>query len=294
MIEDRKVAIGLGCVTFGREIDQLSAYSMMDHALSCGIKLFDTAAAYHHGASESIIGSWLASRQPAHSQVLVATKASPPYSPKSIIQSIEESLNRLGKDRLDIFYLHSWDDSAKNVEVLKTLDQCVKQGKADALGASNFSADQLEEVIQLQQLYGLISFKYIQNNHNLAVSDLTTKLIDICNENQIEIVTYSPLGAGFLTGKYTNGVPDDSRFSVVPGHQDIYFTDQALKKCEWLRKVALLTNYSMGHLAMSWALHQSEVSYVLVGGRSPKQLEMASIAQGFYDKDIFQALEACK
>ncbi|WP_316810906.1 aldo/keto reductase [Pedobacter heparinus] len=290
MIEDKKVAIGLGCVTFGREIDQQCAFSMMDYALSCDIKLFDTASAYHHGASESIIGSWLASRQPAQSQVLVATKVSPPYSSESIIGSIDESLKRLGRDTLDIFYLHSWDDSAKNLEVLRTLDRCVKQGKAIALGASNFTADQLEEVIQLQQLNGLMSFKYIQNNHNFAVSDITTKLINICSINQIEIVTYSPLGAGFLTGKYTNGVPEDSRFSVVTGHQDIYFTDQALKKCEWLRKVSHLTGYSMGFLAMSWALHQSEVKYVLVGGRSPEQLEMAVIAQEFYDKDIFKAL----
>lgn len=291
MIGDRKVDIGLGCVTFGREIDRLIAFSMMDYALGGGIKLFDTAAAYHHGASESIIGSWLASRQPDQSQVRVATKVSPPYSAQSILKSVDESLNRLGKDTLDIFYLHSWDDSVKNLEVLKTLDQCVKQGKANALGASNFTADQLEEVIQLQQLNGLMSFKYIQNNHNLAVSDLTPKLMDVCNINQIDIVTYSPLGAGFLTGKYTNGVPDDSRFNVVPGHQKIYFTDQALKKCERLRKVSLLTGYSMEHIAMSWALHQSGIKYALVGGRSLEQLEMAFIGQGFYDKDIFQALD---
>lgn len=292
MIEDKKVAIGLGCVTFGREIDQLSAFSMMDYALSCNIKLFDTAPAYHHGASESIIGSWLASRQPAHSQVMLATKVSPPYSSESIIRSIDESLRRLGREKLDIFYLHSWDNSVKNIEVLKILDECVKQGKTDSLGASNFTADQLEEVIRLQQSNGLTSFKYIQNNHNLAVSDITAKLIDICDKNQMDIVTYSPLGAGFLTGKYMSGIPGNSRFNVIPGHQNIYFTDQALKKCEWLRKVSLSTDYSMGHLAMSWALHQSGIKYVLVGGRSSKQLEMAFIAQNFYDKDIFQTLEA--
>lgn len=289
--QDKLVDIGLGCVTFGREIDQSQSFAMMDCAVSCGITFFDTAAAYHHGASEAIIGAWLASRRPKSDQILVATKVLPPYSPEAIMKSVDQSLENLGKNAIDLFYLHSWDNSAKDINVLLMLDKLLKQGKIRMFGASNFTGDQLDEIIQLQISNGLKPFNYVQINHNLAISDLTTKLNDVCKTNQIDIVTYSPLGAGFLTGKYTNGVPVDSRFGIIPGHQNIYFTDQAFKKCEQLRKVSLSSGYSMEHLAMSWALHQSGVKYVLVGGRSPEQLEKAFVAQGFYDKEIFQALE---
>ena len=292
--QDKPANIGLGCVTFGREIDQQQSFAMMDYAISCGIIFFDTAAAYQQGASESVIGAWLQSRQPQSNQVLVATKCLPPYSPATIQSSLDQSHQRLSVSVIDVFYLHAWNNSVRDIHVLAQLDELVKEGKVRNLGASNFTDGQLDEIIRLQKDNGLTPFKFVQNNHNLAVSDLTTRLKNICEANKIEIITYSPLGAGFLTGKYTNGVPGDSRFGRIPGHQDIYFTAQALKRCEQLRTIAAETHYSMEHLALAWTLHQPAVSYVLAGGRTTEQLKKAVTARSFFDKEIFDRLDAIK
>jgi 1-deoxyxylulose-5-phosphate synthase len=189
--------IGLGCVTFGREIDEAASFALLDHALALGVKHFDTAAAYGGGASESILGKWLASRKPEG--ITVATKILPPYDRIDITPS----LNRLGVEQIDLLYLHQWHETALQVgPLLGRL--AVKQ-----FGASNFTLEQLQAAEPL--------FRVVQNNHNLAVSDVSDAFRAHCAANGISIVTYSPLGAGFLTGKHQDGVQPGSRFEVVPG-----------------------------------------------------------------------------
>ncbi|GAA4749725.1 aldo/keto reductase [Flavisolibacter ginsenosidimutans] len=283
-----KAAIGLGCVTFGREIDKAASFKMMDHALGKGIKMFDTAAAYGNGASEEIIGHWLKTRQ--RSGLVIATKILPPFDLLNIATSVENSLKRLGVDAIDILYLHRWDESCETPECLSALDNLLRAGKVKALGASNFSAKQLENLLQLQEQYSYSTFQFVQNNHNLAVSDIDDAFRRVCVENNIEIVTYSPLGAGFLTGKYGQDVQSGSRFDLVPGHQNIYFQDAAFKRLERLRSVAARTGYTPVHLALAWALHQ-DVSTVLVGGRTTQHLDQAFKALSFFDAALFAELE---
>lgn len=282
--------IGLGCVTFGREIDQAQSFSMMDYAREYGINFFDTAAAYQDGASETIVGEWLASRRSAADQIIVATKIAPPYVFDRIIESVDQSLKRLRVDRIDLLYFHSWDDSVLTEDALFTIDKIVKQGKIHKIGASNFSEDQLRDAIEIQQYNGIACFQYAQNNHNMAVSNLTKEFKELCQNNKIDIVTYSPLGAGFLTGKYDSGMTSGSRFEIIPEHQNIYFNEQALKMLEMLRKISYSTGYSTAHLALAWALHQPGVKSVLIGGRNISQLEQAFAAKKFNDQKIFADL----
>lgn len=282
--------IGLGCVTFGREIDQERSFAMMDYALEHEISLFDTASAYQDGASETIVGNWLASRHPAGDQIIVATKIAPPYIYDRIIDSVDQSLKRLRVDRIDLLYFHSWDDSVLTEDALFTIDKIVKQGKIHKIGASNFSEDQLLDAIEIQQYNGIASFQYTQNNHNIAVSDLTNEFKELCQNNKIDIVTYSPLGAGFLTGKYGSGMTSGSRFEIIPKHQNIYFNEQALRKLEMLKEFSYSTGYSTTHLALVWALHQPGVKSVLIGGRNISQIEQAFAAKQFYDQKIFADL----
>jgi aryl-alcohol dehydrogenase-like predicted oxidoreductase len=112
----------------------------------------------------------------------------------------------------------------------------------------------------------------------------------MCVDHDIKIVTYSPLGAGFLTGKYSNGVGSNTRFSLIKGHQDIYFNETSFERLNQLQKVSALTGYSTSHLALAWALHQPHVTSVLVGGRSREQLAQALSALTFYNLDIFNEL----
>ena len=288
----RMSRIALGCVTFGREIGEAAAFAMLDHAFAHRVVFFDTAAAYGDGASEHIIGKWLASRGPAPGSVNVATKILPPYEPARIAERVDQSLRHLGVATLDLLYLHRWDATAESSGALAALDALVQSGKVRALGASNFNRAQLATAVELQEQHGFERFRVVQNNHNLAVRDVSADFQQFCAEREIAIVTYSPLGAGFLTGKHQRGVEPGSRFELIPGHQDVYFNEAAWQRLARLEAVAARTGHSQAHLALAWALHQPGVASVLVGGRTPAHIEQALAAQAFDDPEIFAELAA--
>jgi 1-deoxyxylulose-5-phosphate synthase len=288
----KQASIGLGCVTFGREIDEVDSFAMMDHAVAHSIKMFDTAAAYGSGASERIIGLWLAAKQPSE-PIVIATKILPPFEPDNIEASVDTSLERLGIDAIDILYLHRWDQSCETIESLSVLDNLIRKGKIKTLGASNFSASQLQKLLQMQLEHNFFPIRFVQNNHNLAVSDIDNAFRHICTENAIEIITYSPLGAGFLTGKYHEQIEYGSRFDLIPDHQKIYFQETSFRRLERLQSIALRTGYTPVYLALAWALHQ-DVSTVLVGGRKPKHIDQAIEALSFFDAATFAELDAIR
>lgn len=287
----RASKIGLGCVTFGREIDEAASHALMDHAFARGVSMFDTAAAYGQGASEQIIGRWLASRRPEEGKVTVATKILPPYDPDSILRAVDASRTRLCVDVIGLLYLHRWDPDAISLPVLTVLDSLVRQGKVCALGVSNWDSKQLMNVVKLQQEHGLVSFSAVQNNHNLAVSDITEDLREFCAAQRIAIITYSPLGAGFLTGKHNQKVQPESRFDLVPGHQAIYFNETSYRRLAALEAIAAMSGHSQVHLALAWALHQPGVTSVLVGGRTPAHLDQAFAALSDNDAEVLAELD---
>lgn len=284
--------IGLGCVTFGREIDKGTSFTLMDHAYKNGITFFDTAAAYGNGVSEEIVGKWLKERTFSKKSVTIATKILPPYTPSQICLSLEESLKRLRTESIDILYLHRWDEILNNTEAWITLDKLVKEGKVKKTGVSNFDTEQLLNAVNLQIINGLESIRYIQNNNNFAISDLSNGIRETCRSNGIKIVTFSPLGAGFLTGKHKHGVQQGSRFADIPAHQDIYFNEHAKQRLDKILQVAERTGYSSTHLALSWALHQKDVFLVLVGGRTIAHLDQAFAAAKFYSPEILSELDS--
>ena len=262
--------IGLGCVTFGREIDEAASFALLDHAIERGVRHFDTAAAYGGGASEAIIGKWIASRKPEG--ITVATKVLPPFDRIDITPS----LNRLGVEQIDLLYLHQWHETALR------LDPTADGLPVRQWGASNFTVEQLRAAGP--------RFRTVQNNHNLAVSDVSDALRAYCMENEVSIVTYSPLGAGFLTGKHQGGVQAGSRFDIIPGHQQVYFHAAAYQRLARLESVAKRTGHSQAHLALAWALHQPGNDVVLVGGRTPAHLDQALAALEFSDTQLLAEL----
>lgn len=262
--------IGLGCVTFGREIDEAASFALLDHAFARGVTHFDTAAAYGGGASETILGKWLASRKPEG--ITMATKILPPYDRIDITPN----LKRLGVEHIDLLYLHQWHDTALQAGA------ALEKLPVKRFGASNVTLDQLRALGP--------RFRVIQNNHNLAVRDVSEALRDYCAANDIVIVTYSPLGAGFLTGKHQNGVQAGSRFEIIPGHQQVYFHDAAYQRLARLETIAKRSGHSQAHLALAWALHQSGIDTVLVGGRTPAHLDQAFAALEFDDPALLAEL----
>ena len=192
---------GLGCVTFGREIDLSASFAIMDYALEKGVTFFDTAAVYGGGASEEIIGQWLSERGKAADHITIATKLLPPFQDGTVATAVEQSLSRLRRGSVDILFLHSWHPSVNDISVLIALNDLLIAGKVGALGVSNFNAEQLGALLRQQVNNHLIPVSFIQNNQNFAVSDVNDELRQLCRNFNVHIITYSPLGAGFLTGK---------------------------------------------------------------------------------------------
>ena len=272
-------SIGLGCVTFGREIDDETSFGILDHALERGINLLDTAEGYHAGASERVLGAWMNARG-ARDQVVLATKVAPPLGKQRVIQSTEESLERLQTDRIDIFQLHDWDGETELDETLAALGTLVEQGKVRYCACSNFSAWQLAKAL-LAAERGAPRMESIQPPYNLVQREIEPDLLPLCRDQEVGVMSYSPLGAGFLTGKYRQGdeVPSGTRFDVIPGHQPIYFTDHGWRVVEGLRAKADEIGRSMIQLALNWTIHQPGVTSVLVGARHTGHVDQAFEAE---------------
>jgi aryl-alcohol dehydrogenase-like predicted oxidoreductase len=252
---------------------------MMDHAVANGITFFDTASAYSAGGSEKVVGAWLAARQPASDSVVIATKITKPYVAAEIEARMDQSLERLGVKQVGLFYLHTWTDNAADPEILAALDRVVRSGKAKTIGVSNFTAEQLEKVLAIQKERGWARMQAIQNNQNYALRLVDDKLKALCTREDVAIVTYSPLGAGFLTGKYNNKVvPAGTRFDVIPGHQPLYFNDYGWARLAELEAASTRSGLSQVDLAYAWVLQQKEVDCVLVGGRNTSQIDGARAA----------------
>ncbi|MFL5807320.1 MAG: aldo/keto reductase [Roseiflexaceae bacterium] len=272
----RVSAIGLGGATFGREIDEPTAFAVLDRALERGITLFDTAEAYSSGRSEEILGRWIASRG-VRDQIVLATKVALPLDRARVIASAEASLRRLQVETIDLFQLHSWDPKTPLEETLEALDMLIHAGTIRYAGCSNFAAWQVAKALWRQDTHGWARLESVQPVYNLALREAERELLPLCADQQLGVITYSPLGAGFLTGKYHQGgpLPAGTRFEIVPGHQDIYFNDASFGAMERLRAHAAELGMPMAQLGLAWVLRRAGVSSVLVGARSPAQVDQA-------------------
>jgi 1-deoxyxylulose-5-phosphate synthase len=275
----RVSSIGLGCVTFGREIDAAASFALMDRAVELGITLFDTAEAYAGGRSEEIVGKWLAERE-ARAKIVLTTKVRPPLGGARVLESAETSLRRLRTDSVDLFLLHSWDASAPLDETLEALDMLVRQGKARAVGCSNLAAWQLGKALWRQDVRGWARMEAVQPSYNLVVRDIECELLPLCADQQVGVITYSPLGGGFLTGKYSRRgeVPAGARLDVVPGMQPIYLHETGFRILAGLEGKAAVLGTTPPVLALAWAMTHPGVTSVLIGARTPAQVDQALMA----------------
>ncbi len=277
-------------MTFGREIDPATSHTLLQHAVAGGITRFDTAAAYGGGSSETILGDWLAAPdRPAG--LRIETKVLPPCSSERITASLDTSLSRLRLPAVETLYLHRWDETALDPATLRTLDAAVRSGRVRTLGLSNCTAVELSRILARQQDLGLHRIGAVQNIHNVAVRGVDAALLEICDRHRIAIITYSPLGAGFLTGKHETGVQAGSRFDLIPGHQTVYFNASARRNLQVLRAVATESGVPMTTLALAWAQRQPHIDTVLIGGRTVAHLDQAFAARAMTDTDLLREID---
>lgn len=273
--------IGLGCVTFGREIDRDTSFEILDHARAKGITLYDTAEAYHHGASERILGEWMASRG-CREEIVLATKVTFPLKRERILKAADESLQRLGTDRIDLYQLHTWDAATPLEETLGALQELIRAGKVLRIGCSNFSGEQLRRALSIAESNGDVPLQTIQPPYNLIQREIEEDLLPLCAERKIDAITYSPLAAGFLSGKYDRSgkIPVGTRFDVIPDHQPIYCHERGFAILDRLRELADERGESMVHLALAWVLQKSGVTSTLIGARHTGHVDQAFSAMG--------------
>lgn len=260
--------IGLGCVTFGREIGEDESFAILDYAWENGVRLFDTAEAYAGGESERILGRWMAGRG-VGADALVMTKASFRLDGAAIREAAARSLERLGVGSVAYYLLHRYEPTIPLAEQLSALQDLKALGLIQNIGCSNFTLRQLRAANALDRI------DVLQNMYNLLSRDLEAETMAFCRVNGIAVVTFSPLAAGFLTGKYSKEVPKGSRFDIVPGHQGVYFSDANFALVNRLQALSIATGIPVVKLAMEWVLNNAAVDYVLVGARNTGQLENA-------------------
>ena len=292
--------IGLGATTFGREIDEDRVREVLDYAFERGVTFIDTAEAYGGGnarqgrreglgiddvrevsdemsSSERIIGTWMKDRGVSE-QVALCTKVSSGSSPENIETQCRASLERLQTDSVLIYMVHGWDDAVPLDETMDALNRCITGGQAQVLGCSNFDAKQLSHSLSISNRNGYARVEIVENIYNLAAPEAETDTFPVCAEHDVTFLAFSPLGAGFLTGKYTpdrNQLPERTRFHVSPAHCDVYFSDRNFRVVDQLRARAAQLGESMVYLAGAWVFSQPAVGSTLFGARSTAHVDNA-------------------
>jgi aryl-alcohol dehydrogenase-like predicted oxidoreductase len=291
--------LGLGAATLGREINEKDSLHILDTAFALGFRHFDTAEAYGGGnarayrknvlgvedvrettgtmhSSEILLGQWVRERH-LRDEVQIATKVSSGFRSADVTAALERSLERMGLDSVDLYYLHTIPKDVPLEEPLHAMKAARHGGRIHALGVCNASAEQLKQAQQ-----AATSIEYCQNAYNLAQAAQSRESLDYCTGQGIRFVGYSPLAAGFLTGKYgARGelVPKGTRFDVIPGHQDVYFKDEGFTALERLEAASAKSGVPKHLLAMAWVLRHAEIAIVLVGATRLEHLRNALQAQ---------------
>jgi aryl-alcohol dehydrogenase-like predicted oxidoreductase len=280
-------AVGLGGNNFGWWADEQASAAVIKTALEQGVNFFDTADVYGEGRSEEWVGKAL---KGVRSQVIIATKfgyeAGQGPNDKGgsrhhIIQAVEGSLRRLQTDYIDLCQMHFPDPTMPIAETLRALDDLVRAGKVRCIGCSNFAAWHLSEALWTSRLHGLSSFVSVQSPYNLLNRQIEQALIPCCEAHGVSIITYTPLAAGFLTGKYRRGqeMPQDLRFTRVPFWGAHVMTEENFAALGRLEAFAVERGHAVAELAIAWLLSRPAVSTVIAGATRAEQV-MANVAAG--------------
>ena len=275
--------IGSAPAFFGQGTPRGEAFRLLDEAWELGVTTLDTADAYGGGRSEEFVGAWLATKgSEVREQVVVATKTFNPMTEDGdrglggarIRRQVESSLRRLGLERVPLYLAHDFDPDVPQEETLQALDDLVREGLVGAVGASNFTADQLAEALELSALEGLARYEWVQNAFSLLVQDDRETVFPLCHEHGLGYTPYSPLAGGWLTGKYRRGEqpPSGSRMTLRPEGSERFRTDATFDALEELERLAAGRGTSLAALSLAWLLEVPEVTGVVVGPNTVAQL----------------------
>ena len=277
-----------GTMSFGADADEPTSAKLYARCRDAGINFFDTANVYARGRSEEILGGLIEDHR---DDVVIATKAYFPMSDdpnargasrRHLALSVRDSLRRLRTDRIDLLYIHRFDDRADLAQTLRALDDLVRTGQVVYTGASNFAAWQVAKALGLSAINHWSAFTALQPMYNLLKRQAEVELLPMARSERLAVFPYSPLAGGILTGKYLTGDADESsRLNSNRMYQTRYAHDSNTEIARAFVALANELGVKPATLAVAWAGAHPGVTAPIIGARSVAQLEDSLAAADF-------------
>lgn len=276
-----------GTMTLGGGADEKTSLELLDLAVDSGVNFFDSANVYNRGASETIIGKWMAARG-HRDRIILSSKVryrmgddadSEGLSPRTIERELHGSLKRLNTDYLDIYFLHQPDYDTPLEVTWQCLDRLAREGKFRYVGLSNFAAWQIADAYHLARTSGWIRPTVVQCMYNLIARYPEHELFQACQALDMGVCNYNPLAGGLLTGKY--GVKTEAKEGRLAGNEmyrNRYFDQRQRQAALDFAAVASVSDRSPVELAVRFCLDQSAIATVILGATRVQQLEQSLAA----------------
>ena len=271
---------------FGWTVDEATSFALLDAWLDAGMNFVDTADVYSRwapghqgGESEAVIGKWLRKSGKRH-QLVLATKVGKEMGdgkiglhPKYIRQAVDASLSRLQTDYIDLYQSHDDDPNVPLEDVLGTFGDLIQEGKVRAIGASNYSAARLAEALETSDKHRLARYESLQPLYNLYDRAVFEKeLQPLCVAQQVGVINFYSLAAGFLTGKYRTAA-DASKSARGAKTTSLYLNDRGLRILGAMEAVAARLHCDLGQVAVAWVMRQPGIASPIASASNMQQLQ---------------------
>ncbi|MDM9620304.1 aldo/keto reductase [Rhizobium sp. S96] len=278
----------LGTMTFGAEASEEDSHKILDAYFAWGGNFIDTADVYSAGVSEEIIGRWLKTRPTEARQAVIATKGRFPMgsgpndiglSRRHLNQALDDSLKRLGVDHIDLYQMHAWDALTPIEETLRFLDDAVSAGKIGYYGFSNYVGWHIAKAVEIAKARNYTRPVTLQPQYSLLVRDIELEIVAACQDAGMGLLPWSPLGGGWLTGKYKRDqMPKGAtRLGENPSRGMESYAQRNAQERTWaiieaVEEIAKSRGVSMAQVALAWTLARPAVTSVILGARTTEQL----------------------
>ncbi len=293
--------ISLGSwLTYGGTVENKIAKDCMTTAVENGINFIDCAEIYAGGKAETVIGEWLAEETVDRKHLVISSKVFWPTSEdindwgnnrKNISNAIEGTLRRLNVDYIDIYYLHRYDYTTPVKETISVMDDLIGAGKVNYWGTSVWTAAQLERANAAAKEMGAHKPIVEQPMYNMFSRYIELEIMPVAKTHGMGFTVWSPLAQGLLTGKYNDGIPEDSRGAKSEMMKNI-LTDEYLSKVRKLGEIASSQDITTSQLALSWILRRPEISAAIVGATKPEHVvESVGASDVELSSDILEQIE---
>jgi len=273
-----------GTMSFGGDADEETCATMFHRCREAGINFFDCANVYAGGRSEEVLGRLIAG---CRDEIVLTSKVGVQtgedanaggLSRRHIMLAVEDSLKRLGTDRLDFYFVHKFDPDTQIEETLRALDDLVRQGKILYPGVSNWAAWQIAKALSVSARAGLARFECIQPMYNLVKRQAEVEILPLAQAEQVGVISYSPLGAGLLTGKFSpTRRPESGRLVENSLYARRYGDPAYYEIAERFAAHAQKRGAHPASLAVAWVMSHPAITAPIIGARNVEQLE-ASLA----------------